>query len=107
MSIIVFMNHRQYKVESKVWLYPGDAAWHFVTLPQDISEDIKNLFGDRAKRWGTIPVEITVGSSVWNTSIFPDNKEGAYVLPLKKDIRKKENIKIGDTLKILLEIIAN
>ena len=101
------MQHTQYNIAAKVWLYPGDAAWHFITIPHDISEDIKNLFGDRARGWGSIPVEITIGTSKWNTSLFPDKKEGAYILPLKKEIRKKENIHIGDSLNFVLEVKVN
>lgn len=98
------MKYNQYRVTARVWLYSGDAAWHFVTIPQDISTDIKSLFGDRAKGWGSLPVEVTIGTSFWKTSIFPDKKEGGYVLPLKKEIRKKENILNGDSLNFLLEI---
>lgn len=98
------MKHNQYKIVAKVWLYPGVAAWHFVTIPQDISEDIKNLYGDRARGWGSLPVAVTVGSTTWKTSIFPDKKEGAYILPLKKEIRNKENIVRGASLNFLLEI---
>ena len=98
------MKYNQYQINAKIWLYPGKAAWHFVTIPQEISEDIKSLFGDRAKGWGSLPVEVTIGSSVWKTSIFPDKKEGAYLLPLKAEVRKKENIHLGDSLNFLLEI---
>lgn len=80
------------------------AGWHFVTIPKDISDDIKHLFGDRAKGWGSLPVKIVLGSSSWKTSIFPDKKEGAYLLPLKSEIRRKENVEVGDTIKFLLEI---
>lgn len=80
------MKHNQYQVTARLWLYTGKAAWHFATIPQDISEEIKQLFGDRAKSWGSLPVQITFGSSVWYTSLFPDKKEGAYVLPLTQEI---------------------
>lgn len=98
------MKHNQYKIEATVWLYPGDAAWHFVTIPKDISDDIKNLFGDRTRGWGSLPVEITLGTTTWKTSIFPDKKEGAFLLPLKAEVRKKENIHVGNSLNFLLEI---
>lgn len=100
------MKYAQYKIEAKVWLYTGISAWHFITIPKDISEDIKHLFGDKAKGWGSLPVEVTLGSSKWNTSIFPDKKEGAYLLPLKAKIRKAENILLNETIKLLLEIKA-
>ncbi len=101
------MKYNQYKIISKVWLYPGNAAWHFITIPKDISDDIKKSFGDRARGWGSIPVEVKLSSTTWKTSIFPDKKEGAYVLPLKAEVRKKENIHVGDHLNLLLEIRVN
>jgi hypothetical protein len=98
------MKYNQYKVSSKVWLYPGMAGWHFVTVPQEISEDIKQLFGDRTRGWGSLPVTVTVGETSWNTSIFPDKKRAAYVLPLKAEVRKKENIVVDQTIDLVLEI---
>lgn len=100
------MQYNQYTFQAQVWIYSGDGAWHFITIPTEISEDIKKLFSDKAKGWGSIPVETTVGSSTWKTSLFPDKKLGAYILPIKKDVRKKENILEGDTLTILLEILV-
>lgn len=101
------LKYNQYTCETAVWLYPGPAPWHFITVPKDISEDIKSSFGDRARGWGSLPVEVTIGSITWRTSIFPDKKEGAYILPLKAEVRKKENIKEGDTISLLLELKVN
>ena len=98
------MKYNQYKVSATVWLYPGMAAWHFVTLPVDVSDDIKARFGDRARGWGSLPVTITIGETSWKTSIFPDKKAGAYLLPLKSEVRKKEHIAAKDTISFLLEI---
>jgi hypothetical protein len=69
------MKHNQYSFKTEVWLYPGMAGWHFVSVPQG-----------------------------WKTSIFPDNKTGTYLLPLKADVRKKEKIGAGDTIMLSLEI---
>lgn len=82
-----------YSVKAKVWLYSGMAAWHFVTIPVKTSKDIKKKFGYVAKGWGSLPVTVKLGRTQWRTSIFPDKKAGAYVLPLKADVRKKENVK--------------
>lgn len=80
------------------------AGWHFITIPKDISDDINQNFGDRKRGWGSLPIIATIGKTSWKSSIFPDKKEGSYVLPIKKEIRKKETIQIGDTLKFMLEI---
>lgn len=96
----------QYKITAKVWLYPGMAAWHFVTLPAKQSKEITDLFGGLKKGWGSLPVTVTLGNTSWETSIFPDKKLGAYLLPLKATVRKKEKIKNDDTVTFLLEIRA-
>ncbi len=98
------MSYNEYKINAHVWLYPGMAGWHFATIPKDISDDIKMLFGDLKRGWGSLKVKVTVGTSTWETSIFPDKKMGAYLLPIKADIRKKENILAESNIRLLLEI---
>lgn len=98
------MKYNQYKFKTNVWLYPGMAGWHFASVPQDISEDIKQHFGDRKRGWGSLPVLVTIGTTNWKTSIFPDKKSGGYLLPLKADVRKKEKISADDKIQLSLEI---
>ncbi len=98
------MVKNQYVMQGKVWLYPGMAAWHFVTLPCKESEDIKKMFGALARGFGSLPVITTIGKTNWSTSIFPDKKAGAYLLPLKSEVRKKEKINAGDTITFSLTV---
>lgn len=93
-----------YRIAAKVWLHPGKAAWHFVTLPRDQSDAIRWLYGGAKRGWGSLPVSVSTRDTRWTTSIFPDRKAGAYLLPLKAEIRKKENIRAGDTLRFRLEV---
>lgn len=95
-----------YKMQAKVWLYPGLAAWHFVTLPKKESDEIKELFSDMKRGWGSLPVKVTIGETSWKTSIFPDKKAGAYLLPIKAELRKKEKISAGDLVGFLLEVLV-
>lgn len=95
---------KTYSALVRVWLYPGKAAWHFVTIPEKTSAEISDRF-DRFKRgWGSLPVTATVGSTSWKTSIFPDKKSGGYLLPVKASVRKKENISLGDTLSLVVKV---
>ena len=96
--------YNEYELKARVWLYPGMAGWHFITIPEAIAEDIKRQFSDLKKGWGSIPVRVTINNTTWETSIFPDKKTQSYVLPLKAEIRKKENITLEDTITLLLEI---
>jgi Domain of unknown function (DUF1905) len=94
----------------KCWLWTADkAAWHFVTVPKIHSEEIKffteNNLGKR-RGWGAVRVSVVIGSSSWQTSIFPSKSLDAYILPIKADVRKKEKIVVDKMVKVTLNIIV-
>lgn len=91
-------------MKTKVWLYPGMAGWHFVTIPKKTTKDIDYFFSTAKRGWGSLRVAVTVGTTSWKTSIFPDKKSDSYLLPLKAQVRKQESIKEGDSIKLSLEI---
>jgi hypothetical protein len=94
-----------YKVKGKVWLYTsGASAWHFISVPKNISAEIKLRFAGQSKGFGSIPVHANVGETSWRTSIFPDSKKGLYILPLKASVREQEEFGDGDTITFTLEI---
>lgn len=93
-------------MRAKVWLYPGMAGWHFVTLPKKESKQIRIRYALQTRGWGSLPVKVTVGDTSWNTSVFPDKKADAYLLPLKADVRKNEHIHSGDTITFSVEVRA-
>jgi hypothetical protein len=90
--------------KAKLWIYEGKAAWHFVTLPKGESAKIKAVFGSMKRGWGSLPVLATMGQAQWKTSIFPDSKRGAYLLPIKAEVRLKEQAKAGDQRSIVIEL---
>jgi Domain of unknown function (DUF1905) len=52
-------------------------------------------------------VRATVGETRWATSVFPDTKRKAYLLPIKRPIRIAENLEAGDTIDVILEIVLD
>ena len=88
-----------------VWLYSGKAAWHFATVPVKISKMIFEKYSPSAKAWGTLGVIVIIGKTTWKTSMFPDKKTRCYLLPLKRQIRKREKIIAGNEIKIKIEIL--
>src|SRR5215813_11075300 len=93
-----------YAFSAPVWVYPGKGGWHFVTIPQDVSEEIGSLLRGMRRGWGSFPVTITIGATRWQTSVFPDRASSTFVLPLKTAVRKKEQIGERDTVSVLLEL---
>ncbi|MEQ1765845.1 MAG: DUF1905 domain-containing protein [Methylotenera sp.] len=91
----------------KCWLWQGKGTWHFITLPQDKSEEIKffsdHHFGKR-RGWGSIRVTANVGGTEWETSIFPSSSLDSYILPVKADVRRKQKIVAEDEVVVMLKI---
>ncbi len=100
------MPKNKYRIKAKVWIYPGDAAWYFVSIPKKESAHIKADFDAQKRGWGSLPVMVTLGKTSWKTSIFPDKKSGTYLLPLKAEVRKKEKIFKNIPISFLLEIVV-
>ena len=96
---------RAYSFEAEVWEHDGDGAWHFVSLPDAVADEIDELHGHRAGGFGSVRVEVTIGGSTWRTSVFPDKKRATYVLPVKKPVRMAERLKAGSVARISLEVV--
>jgi hypothetical protein len=93
--------------DAELWLWEArrDESWTFVSLPAEASEDIRDLAGGSRRGFGSLRVRVTVGGSQWRTSIFPDSKRGAYVLPVKRAVRKAEGLEAGDIASVTLELV--
>jgi len=98
------MSKKRHKVRGRLWVYPGDVAWHFMTVPKKEAEAIKEAHGANSRGFGSLPVEAKIGKTVWKTSIFPDRKAGTYLLPVKKAVRNAEGIYEGDAVSLALTI---
>lgn len=94
----------KYKMKAKVVLYPGPSPWHFIYLPKERAVDIKKRFGSLQKGWSSLPVKVNIGKTNWRTSIFYDRRSETYLLPLKAEVRKKEEIIHGDIVTFSIEV---
>ena len=93
--------------EAELWIWDARRAdtWTFVSLPVEVSEEIRDLVGGSRRGFGSVRVRVTVGGSSWTTSIFPDSARGGYVLPIKHAIRITEALDAGDIATVTVELI--
>ena len=84
------MTTTRYRFTASLWQWKDEGSWWFVTMPDDVSDDIEERHGASAGGFGSIKVEVTVGSTTWRTSLFPSSEQRAYVLPVKKPVRVAE-----------------
>ncbi|HAS11694.1 MAG TPA: DUF1905 domain-containing protein [Acidimicrobiaceae bacterium] len=94
-----------YEFSAEVWLHQGDAAWHFLTVPEEISDDIEERTSHLQRGFGSVRVRVRIGATTWATSVFPDTKRGAYILPVKKEVRRAEGIDDGTVTAVRLELV--
>ncbi|MFA5854598.1 MAG: DUF1905 domain-containing protein [Patescibacteria group bacterium] len=100
------MKTNVYALRAEIWPYHGKAAWHFITLSKKQAADIKKRFGANARGWRSLPVTVTIGTTRWLTSIFPDSSSGSYLLPVKASVRKKEKLMDGKSISFTLEVVV-
>ncbi len=100
------MASSRFSFAAEVWEHDGPGAWHFVSLPHDVADEILEIFGHRAGGFGSVRVEVTVGATRWSTSVFPDRKRGTYVLPVKKAVRSAEGLVAGGIAAVELVVVA-
>ena len=95
-----------FEAELWVWAARRDDSWTFVSLPVDVSDEIRDRTGGQRRGFGSVRVEARVGTTIWRTSIFPDSKRaGAYVLPIKQAVRKANALTPGDRVAVTVEVL--
>ena len=92
-----------YTFSAVLWEHSGESPWVFATVPATESDEIADLV-PRGPGFGSVRVVVTIGASVWSTSLFPSKELGAYVLPVKRAVRNREDLDIGDRASISLRI---
>ena len=86
----------EFEFEAELWRWEGAQAWVFVSVPADLADVIEEIHGEHARGFRSLRVAVAVGGHEWRTSIFPDSKRGTYLLPVKREIRRRVGVDVGD-----------
>ena len=101
------MGKTNYEFSAKAYQYSSSkdmCGWTFVSLPKELSMEIRDHFKHLEEGWGRMKVTAKLGDSEWQTAIWFDTKQETYILPLKAKIRKQEELVLGEDVKILILI---
>ena len=88
--------------ESEIWYWRGPSPFHFMTVPAEQCAGLKAISGLVTYGWGMIPATVQIGETRWKTSLFP--KDGGYIVPIKALAQKAEDLNVGDSVMIRIEI---
>ncbi len=80
----------------------GD-AWHFVEVPEELTEAVDRFSGGPSGGWASIKVTAAIGDTTWSTSLFLST-DSSYLLPLKQPVRSAEGIHAGDDVDVTLRL---
>ncbi len=86
----------------EIWFWRGPSPFHFVTVAEEESAELHEVSALVTYGWGVIPVVAEIGSTSWETSLFP--KDGGYLVPIKTSVREAEGIGLGDTVRVALSV---
>ncbi len=90
---------------AELWEHDGPTAWYFVSLPEELTDDLDERHGHETNGFGSLRVDVRIGETRWATSVFPDTKRGTFILPVKKAVRRAEGLVDGDEVTVHLTVI--
>ena len=91
-----------FEFKGKIFHWRGPAPFLFVAVPEEPSRDLKAISARVTYGWGVIPAHVRIGKTEWKTSLFP--KEGRYLVPIRMSVQKSENLEVGDSVVVQLEV---
>jgi hypothetical protein len=91
----------QVRFSAPLWQHQG-GTWHFVTMPADLTDDVKARVG-RVRGFGSVRVRANIGDTTWTTSVFPATD--GYVLPVKRGVGDAEDLDVDDVADVVLDIL--
>lgn len=94
----------KYEFTAAPWQYKAPGGWYFISVPEDISKEIRENLKWQEEGWGRLKITAEIGSTRWKTAIWFDTKRNTYLLPLKADVRKKEKIENEEDINVIIWI---
>jgi len=95
-----------YDFSGALWKYGGKNTWVFITLPREPADEIVDRV-PRRPGFGSVKVGVRIGATEWSTSVFPDTSLGSYVLPVKRSVRDREQLAIGDVADVTIRVVLD
>jgi hypothetical protein len=80
-------------------------SWWFIRMPVDQSAELREEMDGLTNGFGSVRVEVTIGSTTWRTSLFPSSADKQYLLPVKKQVRTTEKLIEGEPIEVSLTVL--
>jgi len=74
-------------------------------LPDAPARKVATIAKQITYGWGVLPADVTIKGLTFYTALFP--KDGGYLVPLKKAVREKLEIELGDLVQVKIDFSMN
>ncbi|MDN4472537.1 DUF1905 domain-containing protein [Demequina zhanjiangensis] len=98
------MAHFTFDADLYLW-EARQQTWVFADLPHDAADAIEDAQRGPRRGFGAVKVEVTLGETVWRTSIFPSKDRGTYIVPVKRAVLDAEGVKPPETVTLRVETV--
>jgi len=92
----------QLEFSGPLFEWRGPAPYHFVAVPEDEAELLRETATAVTYGWGMIPVRGRIGGTEFTTSLWPH--DGGYVVPVKDAVRRPERLALGELVEVHLTV---
>jgi hypothetical protein len=89
--------------QGPLWYWRGPAPYYFVRVPADSVEELTDVAAEVTYGWGMVPVEVTIGSYRWETSLWP--KDGGYLVPIRAQVRLGLGLEVDEPVDVSFSIV--
>ena len=100
------MSPHRFTARLFAWDDDSPGSWVFLALPPEVSDLVDEQATEGGRGFGSVRVQVLVGSTEWETSLFPSKQRGTYVLPVKKAVRRAEGVAPGDEVRVSLRVVG-
>ncbi|MCE2496568.1 MAG: DUF1905 domain-containing protein [Flavobacteriales bacterium] len=94
----------QYRFEANLWKHEAPGGWHFVTLPDEFSVEIRENLKWQEQGWGRMKANAEIDGQRWDTAIWFDTKRKAYLLPVKSTMRDQLGLQVNTSVRVAIRI---
>ncbi len=94
----------KYAFSAPLWRYTGAGGWHFVSLPENLSAEIRAMFKTEEEGWGRLKATALIGEQEWKTAIWYDAKKHTYLLPIKAEVRRTQQLQLDAVVEAVVWI---
>ena len=97
----------EHSFEGRLYAWHDDRpdSWVFVALPPELSRRIDDSLTTPPRGFGSVRVEVALGATTWTTSLFPSKELDTYVLPVKKPVRRSEQLDVDDLATFTIRVL--